>query len=212
MHLRTNTMACITFGLVLRLAACDDKPDATSERKSVEGDATKTDVKTTADMKPVDPAAVDGKADDGKADDGKADDGKADDGEADDGRAVDDKADDGKADEGDADEPDTKKPADPKPTDTKKPTPPPSGANGKELFEKKCKTCHGANGNADTKIGKENEIADWTQPGWKAKWSEAKVVDIVTKGKSGTKMKPFADKLPKDEIAAVSKYARSLGK
>jgi len=34
----------------------------------------------------------------------------------------------------------------------------------------------------------------------------------VTTGKSGTKMKAFKDKLTADEIAAVSKYARSLGK
>ncbi len=84
--------------------------------------------------------------------------------------------------------------------------------NAKEIFDKKCKTCHGATGDAKTKIGEENDIPDWTVAGWKTKWPEAKVIDIVKNGKSGTKMKAFKDKLTEDEILAVSKYSRSLGK
>ena len=69
-----------------------------------------------------------------------------------------------------------------------------------------------ATGNADTKVGKENDIPDWTVAGWKSKWPESKVIDIGKNGKSGTKMKAFKDKLTEDEIIAVSKYSRTLGK
>lgn len=87
-----------------------------------------------------------------------------------------------------------------------------SAAAGKEIFRKKCKTCHGIRGAADTKMGKKHDIPDWTQPGWKSKWPLPKIEDIVKSGKSGTKMKAFEDKLSPEEIQAVSKYARSLGK
>jgi mono/diheme cytochrome c family protein len=79
------------------------------------------------------------------------------------------------------------------------------------VYAKKCKSCHGASGAADTKIGEKNDIPSWKEPGWKAKWPQSKVVDIVTNGKAGTKMKPFKDKLSKEEIDAVSAYSRSLG-
>jgi mono/diheme cytochrome c family protein len=66
-------------------------------------------------------------------------------------------------------------------------------------------------GAADTKIGQKNDIPSWKDSGWKAKWPMSKVKDIVINGKSGTKMKPFKDKLTPAEIDAVSAYARSLG-
>ena len=145
----------------------------------------KVDAKAKADEKKADVKA-DVKAEEKKADDAKADDAKA-----------------------DAKKPDPKKP-EPKGTDDKADTT--AKVDAKSIYDKKCKTCHGPTGNADTKVGKENDIPDWTVAGWKAKWPEAKVIDIVKNGKSGTKMKPFKDKLTEDEIVAVSKFSRSLGK
>lgn len=83
--------------------------------------------------------------------------------------------------------------------------------NGKEIYGKKCKNCHGDDGKAETKLGLKHEIESWKEPGWSSKWTLAKIEDIVRDGKDGTKMKPFKDKLTAEEITAVSKYARSLG-
>jgi mono/diheme cytochrome c family protein len=85
-------------------------------------------------------------------------------------------------------------------------------AQGKEIYAKRCRSCHGNAGAADTKMGKQHDIPDWTQPGWKAKWPLAKIKQITANGKSGTKMKAFSDKLSAEEIDIVSKYAFSLGK
>jgi mono/diheme cytochrome c family protein len=85
-------------------------------------------------------------------------------------------------------------------------------AKGKPIFGKKCDNCHGAKGNADTKIGKKHEIPDWTKPGWKGKWSQAKIEKVVTNGIADTKMKAFKGKLSAEEIKAVSAYAMSLGR
>lgn len=102
-----------------------------------------------------------------------------------------------------------------KPADAAKPAQSgdePTLAQGKEIFTKRCRTCHGGTGAADTKMGKKHDIPDWTQAGWKTKWPVSKVRDITANGKAGTKMKAFKDKLSAEELDIVSKYAYSLGK
>lgn len=99
--------------------------------------------------------------------------------------------------------------ADPPKEDAK---PAASSADGKAIYLKKCKSCHGVSGAADTKLAQKHDIESWKEPGWKGKWSLSKVKDIVTNGKSGTKMKAFKTKLTPEEIDAVSAYSRSLGK
>ena len=87
-----------------------------------------------------------------------------------------------------------------------------SNIDAKAIYMKKCKNCHGVSGAADTKIGQKNDIPSWKEPGWKGKWPLSKIKNITTNGKSGTKMKAFKNKLSPEEIEAVSKYSRSLGK
>jgi mono/diheme cytochrome c family protein len=194
-HVRAISTASLLLCLGWFSGACDDKTDAKVDAKA-KAEEKKTDEKKADDAKVDEKKADDAKVDDAKVDDAKVDEKKADDAKVDEKKADDKKTDDKKTDD--------------KKADTK--SDPSAKVNAKDIFDKKCKTCHGATGKADTKIGKENDIPDWTVPGWKAKWPEAKVIDIVTNGESGTKMKAFKDKLTADEIVAVSKYARSLGK
>jgi mono/diheme cytochrome c family protein len=207
MHLRAISTMCLVLCLGWLPAACDDgKTDAkaTETKTKVETKTeTKTEVKT--EEKQVDAKVEDAKVEDAKVEDAKVEDAKVEDAKADEKKAEDAKVDEKKADEK---KPDPKKPD--KPEEKKADEAP--KADGKDLYGKKCKSCHGASGDGKTKIGGENDIENWTEAGWKAKWPESKIVDIVTNGKAGTKMKPFKDKLTGDEIAAVSKYARTLGK
>lgn len=83
--------------------------------------------------------------------------------------------------------------------------------DGKALFMKKCKTCHGPKGDAKPKGKVHHKMPDWTKPGWKAKRPVSKIVEIVTAGVPDTKMKAFATKLSETEILAVSEFAHSLG-
>ncbi len=224
----TGTLS-VLLGLGL-VTACDSDKGKTDAKKA---DAKKADAKK-ADDKKVDAKADDVKAADAKADDAKADDAKAADAKAaavppadgadssgDGGAAAEDPsqaadggdmkaADDAKADDKKADD----KKADDKKDGGKKPEPAAKGPkiDAKGLYLKKCKSCHGVSGNADTKLGKKHDISDWTKPGWKGKWPQKKVENIITNGESGTKMKAFKDKLTADEIKAVAKYSRSLGK
>ncbi|PRQ04417.1 Cytochrome c6 [Enhygromyxa salina] len=78
--------------------------------------------------------------------------------------------------------------------------------DGKPLFEKKCKSCHGIDGKGDTTIGKKVDMPSLV----KTKLSKAKIVALITDGVPDTKMKAFKTKLSKDEIDAVAAYVKKL--
>ncbi len=183
----------LALGLGASIAACDDGAK-----------------NAKADAKPQADAKADAKSDakaDAKAEvepEKKPEEAAAEAGEA--------KPEEEKKDEPKAKDPKPKKEPKPKKDEPKPAAAAPSGVDGKAVYLKKCKNCHGVTGNADTKIGKKNDIPSWKEPGWKGKWSLSKVKDITKNGKSGTKMKPFKSKLTADEIDAVSAYARGLGK
>jgi mono/diheme cytochrome c family protein len=84
------------------------------------------------------------------------------------------------------------------------------GADGKAVYEANCKKCHGAAGVPSAGIKKMNPKIEDLNAAFFAKRTEADLVKQITEGKD--KMKPFKDKLKADEIAAVAKYMRTLGK
>jgi cytochrome c5 len=199
--------------------ADDKKAVATADEKKA--DDLKADEAKADDVKALDAAVSAGDAEppedgieDTKVEDGiedtKVEDTKVEDTKAD----PDTKGEKKGADEGEKkgeDKPDAKK-ADDKKADDKKPEPAAAKIDAKDLYSKKCASCHGGSGKADTKLGEKYKIENWQEPGWKGKWSLAKVEGIVTNGKADTKMKAFKDKLSPEEIKAVSKYAHGLGK
>ena len=78
-------------------------------------------------------------------------------------------------------------------------------ADGKAVYMKKYKKCHGADGKAQTKMGKKYEMKPI--PG---SLNKGKVVSVVKNGKANTKMKSFKDKLSAEEIDAVAAYVMTL--
>ncbi len=106
------------------------------------------------------------------------------------------KADDGGGEEGGKDDGDK---APKKPESTPK-------IDGKPLFEKKCKSCHGIDGKGDTTIGKKVDIPSLA----KTSMSKSKIVSVIEKGVPDTKMKAYKDKLSKEEIDAVAAYVKKL--
>jgi len=91
------------------------------------------------------------------------------------------------------------------------------------LWKSKCKSCHGAEGKADTKEGKKLKIDDMSSDKWQTDWTDAKIKDVIVKGakdKDGnpTKMKPFgpdAEKgkgLTDEQIDLMVKFTRTFKK
>jgi len=76
-------------------------------------------------------------------------------------------------------------------------------------YKAKCAACHGANGAADTTMGKNMKIRDFSSAEVQAQ-SDAELTDIITKGKG--KMPAYDGKLSKDQISDIVKWIRTLKK
>jgi len=81
--------------------------------------------------------------------------------------------------------------------------------DGKVLFEENCRKCHGVRGIPPITMKKKFEKIATFDAAFIEKRTDDSVVKILTKGK-GEDMKPFKDKMTKDEMAAVAKYVREL--
>lgn len=81
-----------------------------------------------------------------------------------------------------------------------------------DLFRNNCARCHGADGRADTPLGRTYQTPDLTDPEWWRKnakiTSTASLISIVTRGKGG--MPAFGKKLKRSEIRLLVGYARKF--
>ena len=89
---------------------------------------------------------------------------------------------------------------------------PVQAVDGKEIYLKTCKECHGVLG-APTKAAqrKYDKIPDLTSPEFFKGKKEEELLESVVKGK-GRDMKGFSEKLNKEEIKAVVAYVHTLEK
>lgn len=84
--------------------------------------------------------------------------------------------------------------------------------DGKALYLENCKSCHGVLGAPTKKALREyKKIPNFTEAGFFTRRSEDSVVTVLRKG-LGDDMKSFSDKLSSEEMRAVAKYVRTLGK
>ena len=74
-------------------------------------------------------------------------------------------------------------------------------------YKAKCAMCHGANGEGKAAL----KTADFASADVQKK-SDAELTEAIEKGKAGTTMKGYADKLSKDQIGDLVKWIRTLKK
>lgn len=79
--------------------------------------------------------------------------------------------------------------------------------SGGEIFKAKCAMCHGADGKAETAMGKTLKIRDLGSAEVQGQ-SDADLDGIITNGKG--KMPKYDGKLTKDQITDVVKFIRTL--
>jgi mono/diheme cytochrome c family protein len=90
-----------------------------------------------------------------------------------------------------------------------------AAADPKALWDANCAQCHGKDGRADTKMGKQVSAKDLTDPKVQAGFSDAKATQSIKEGvkeNGKTTMKAFGGKLKDDEIKALVAYVRTLKK
>lgn len=84
--------------------------------------------------------------------------------------------------------------------------------DGKGVYLKSCKECHGVLGSPPkASLRKYEKIPNFADPEFYKTRTQAELLKAVDKGK-GRDMKGFADKLSKEEINAVVAYVRTLEK
>jgi len=88
-------------------------------------------------------------------------------------------------------------------------------ADAKALWYANCAQCHGKDGRADTKMGKQVSAKDLTDPKVQSAFTDAKATQSIKEGvkeNGKTTMKAFAGKLTDGEIQARVAYVRTLKK
>jgi len=79
--------------------------------------------------------------------------------------------------------------------------------SGADTFKAKCAMCHGADGKADTGMGKSMKIRDLGSAEVQSQ-SDADLEGIITNGKG--RMPKYDGKLTKDQINDLVKFIRTL--
>ena len=89
-----------------------------------------------------------------------------------------------------------------------------NAGTGEELFLKHCKACHGADGKAQTPMGKRLQIRDYTKAEVQAEFTDEQIIKVIKEGivddKGKKVMLPFDKKMTAEEIAEVVAFVRSL--
>jgi cytochrome c553 len=90
-----------------------------------------------------------------------------------------------------------------------------AAADGAELWNKNCASCHGKDGKGDTKMGKKNNCKDYSDAKNNAEVTDEKLLKAIKDGvKDGGKevMKSYAEKVNDEEAKAILAYFRTLKK
>jgi mono/diheme cytochrome c family protein len=81
--------------------------------------------------------------------------------------------------------------------------------DGAGLFKAKCAACHGADGSANTAVGKSMKIRDFHSPDVQ-KQTDAQLTDIITTGKGA--MPAYKGKLTDDQVKQLVGFIRDVTK
>jgi mono/diheme cytochrome c family protein len=89
-------------------------------------------------------------------------------------------------------------------------------ADAKEIYEKECAKCHGADGKGKTKMGEKLGVKDYTDSKVQDEMKDEEMVKAIKegvkeKGTDKTKMKAFGD-LSDADVKALVAYVRSFKK
>jgi mono/diheme cytochrome c family protein len=82
----------------------------------------------------------------------------------------------------------------------------PSASEVKELYRKKCGTCHMPDGNSPL------EPLNFADDKWVHGNEPAEVAKVISEGVSGTAMLPFKAQLKPEQVEALAAYVRAFDK
>ena len=90
-----------------------------------------------------------------------------------------------------------------------------NAADGKEIYEKDCAKCHGADGKGETKMGKKLGAKDYTDAKVQDELKDEAATKAIKEGlkdKDGKTLMKAAEGMSDDDIKAVVAYMRKFKK
>lgn len=77
-------------------------------------------------------------------------------------------------------------------------------------WTKTCSLCHGKRGRPNEGLARKG-VRDLTDPEWQAATSDASIAETIRKGRPGTLMGSYENRLSAEEIDALVHFVRTLG-
>ena len=85
-----------------------------------------------------------------------------------------------------------------------------SSMSAKDVYEKRCVSCHAEDGKGQTKKGKQLRVPDFTSAKWQKHTRDDEITEIIENGNKKRKMPAFKDKLTADQIKELVPYLRGF--
>ncbi len=82
--------------------------------------------------------------------------------------------------------------------------------SARELYERSCANCHGADGRGETEYAETTDVPNIADAKWQRRHSDKKIAAKIIKGGGG--MPAFGKKLSRNEVNALVAYVRTLKK
>jgi mono/diheme cytochrome c family protein len=83
--------------------------------------------------------------------------------------------------------------------------------DGAKLYRKKCTVCHGKEGVPPKAFAKQG-VRNHQDPEWQKATSDEALRKVIVEGSKGTMMRAFRKELKPEEVEALVKHIRVLGK
>lgn len=81
-----------------------------------------------------------------------------------------------------------------------------------DIWDKRCTFCHGADGQSQTKKGKQYKAPNFTRAKWQKHTTDGEIVEAITNGVPKSKMSAFKDKLSAEEINSMVPFLRAFAR
>ena len=92
-------------------------------------------------------------------------------------------------------------------------TPPPvpvAVKDTQDIWDKRCVFCHGADGQSQTKKGRQYQAPNFIKAKWQKHTTDQEIVEAITDGVPKSKMPAFRDKLSAEEIQSMVPFLRAF--
>ena len=86
----------------------------------------------------------------------------------------------------------------------------PAQRTPQQVWEQKCKMCHGVDGKSQTKKGRKYKAPDFTTDKWQKDTTDEEIYLAIHDGVEKSKMPPFKGKLSEEEIQSMVPYLRAF--